>query len=306
MSKRKKVLLCVTGMTPQIVTETLYVLMVERAEWIDEIRVMTTLDGRNQLLSTLLAPDTGQFFAFCREFGFDSGRMKFDETTIWLLRSSDSMLRDIRTESDNVQAGNQICELVRTLTTDPETMLYASVAGGRKTMGIFLTAAMQLFGRVQDRLSHVLVSEDFETHPDFYYLPSQPKELEITDRFGTVIKRVSTQDARIYLADIPFIRLRGLLANWQPEIVKYSDLVARAQEDLDLVESTYEIHIWLCTGRRGWTVSIANRSARLTEREVFVYALLIEAGARHLGPIAVEEITESLIDATLNRLFTTR
>ncbi|HNJ44385.1 MAG TPA: CRISPR-associated ring nuclease, partial [Acidobacteriota bacterium] len=167
-------------------------------------------------------------------------------------------------------------------------------------------AAMQLFGRVQDRLSHVLVSEDFETHPDFYYLPSQPKELEITDRFGTVIKRVSTQDARIYLADIPFIRLRGLLANWQPEIVKYSDLVARAQEDLDLVESTYEIHIWLCTGRRGWTVSIANRSARLTEREVFVYALLIEAGARHLGPIAVEEITESLIDATLNRLFTTR
>lgn len=306
MSKRKKVLVCVTGMTPQIVTETLYVLMVERAEWIDEIRVMTTLDGRNQLLSTLLDPEGGQFFAFCREFGFDSSRIKFDETTIWLLRSSDSMLRDIRTESDNVQAGNQICELVRTLTSDPETTLYASVAGGRKTMGIFLTTALQLFGRVQDRLSHVLVSEDFETHPDFFYIPPHPRELEIKDRFGTVVKRVSTTEARIFLADIPFIRLRGLLTNWQPEIVKYSELVARAQEDLDLAESAYAIHIRRGTGRRGWTVSIANRSARLTEREVFVYVLLIEACYRGLGPIAIEDMTQSLIDAALDRLFTAR
>jgi CRISPR-associated protein (TIGR02584 family) len=34
-------------------------------------------------------------------------------------------------------------------------------------MGIYLTAAMQLYGRAHNALSHVLVGEDFETNPEF-------------------------------------------------------------------------------------------------------------------------------------------
>jgi len=81
------------------------------------------------------------------------------------------MLPDIRSVEDNTFAANQICEIVRELSLTSHTSLHASAAGGRKTMSIYLTAAMQLFGRAQDRLSHVLVSEDFETHPDFFYIP---------------------------------------------------------------------------------------------------------------------------------------
>ena len=49
-------------------------------------------------------------------------------------------------------AGDRICDIVRELTKDAETRIHASAAGGRKTMSIYLTAAMQLFGRVQDTL----------------------------------------------------------------------------------------------------------------------------------------------------------
>lgn len=36
-------------------------------------------------------------------------------------------------------------------------------------MGFFVGYALSLFGRAQDRLSHVLVSDPFESLTDFYY-----------------------------------------------------------------------------------------------------------------------------------------
>src|SRR2546426_12133493 len=65
----RHILLCVAGLTPQIITETLYALTQQRGERIDEIRVITTLGGRDRILSALLDPQQGKFFAFCRDYG---------------------------------------------------------------------------------------------------------------------------------------------------------------------------------------------------------------------------------------------
>jgi len=177
---QKQILLCVTGKTPQIITETLYVLTQQRRERIDEIRVITTLKGRDAVLSHLLDSEKGRFVRFCRDYGIDPATIAFKESSISLLRAADGrMLDDIRTVDDNEDAANQICQIVRELTEDDGSALHASVAGGRKTMGVYLTAAMQLFARPQDQLSHVLVSEDFETHPEFYYIPPVPHDLHI-------------------------------------------------------------------------------------------------------------------------------
>ena len=72
-------------------------------------------------------------------------------------------------------------------------------------MGIYLTAAMQLFGRTGDELSHVLVNEDFEGNPKFFYPPPVAQIIETLDK-----RLVSTAAAQIYLARVPFIRLRGV------------------------------------------------------------------------------------------------
>jgi CRISPR-associated protein (TIGR02584 family) len=58
---------------------------------------------------------------------------------------------------------------VRELTADPDCAIHASIAGGRKTMGFYLGYALSLFGRPQDRLSHVLVSSPFESNQNFFY-----------------------------------------------------------------------------------------------------------------------------------------
>lgn len=293
----KQILLCVAGLTPQIITETLYVLTQQRNQVIDEIRVITTLKGRDRIRESLLAPQAGKFWQFCQDFSIDPETIKFNENNIFLLYTPDGrMLSDIILEEDNFLVADQVCQIVSQLTSDPNVCIHASVAGGRKSMGILLTAAMQLFGRPQDRLSHVLVKEDFELHPDFYYIPPQPQNLEVKDRYGN-IKELPTTNAEIYLADIPFIRLRGIVSDWiNKSSCSYNELVKKAQEDLDLVESVNELRLYISQD----TVEIGTRRAKLTPREFFVYLLFVQL--RQKGQksfIALGDITQIEIEATL-------
>src|SRR5689334_15277568 len=132
---KRHILLCVAGLTPQIILETLYALTQDRHEHVDEIRVITTLEGRNRLRDTLLDKQHGQLAQFCRDYAIDINSITFDETTITLLRTPDGRtLKDIRTEEENNYAADQICEIVRELTSDKTIRLHASAAGGRKTM----------------------------------------------------------------------------------------------------------------------------------------------------------------------------
>ena len=45
----KRILLAVTGMSPQVITETLYALNVEGEAWPHALRLITTSKGRNTL-----------------------------------------------------------------------------------------------------------------------------------------------------------------------------------------------------------------------------------------------------------------
>jgi CRISPR-associated protein (TIGR02584 family) len=51
---KRNILLCVAGMTPQIITETLFALTQTQKAKIDEVQVITTLDGRDEVTETLL------------------------------------------------------------------------------------------------------------------------------------------------------------------------------------------------------------------------------------------------------------
>ena len=114
-------------------------------------------------------------------------------------------LDDLRTPSDNEAAANFILEQVRGIVENPDTRLIASLAGGRKTMGAILYAALTLAARETDRITHVLVSEPFETLRDFWY-PRQPGG-PIPERGGAAHDPAA---ARIDLADLPFVPLRNL------------------------------------------------------------------------------------------------
>ena len=204
----RRILLCAVGLSPQVVTETLYALAVQAPEpWIpDEVHLVSTQEGARRARLTLLHPRSGQFHALVREFGLPPG-VRFDDATIHVVTDAEGRpLDDIRMPEDNACAADYIARLVRGLTADPRTELHVSIAGGRKTMGYYLGYLLSLFGRDTDRLSHVLVNEPFESHPEFFFPPRTAAVLYTRDG-----QPAGTADARVTLAEIPFVRLRDHL-----------------------------------------------------------------------------------------------
>ncbi|MBN8507901.1 MAG: TIGR02584 family CRISPR-associated protein [Burkholderiales bacterium] len=227
-SNGRRILLAVTGLTPQVVTETLYALHRADADTLPhQVHVLTTAEGAERARLALLSEEPGWFARLCADFGLPP--IAFDESHIHVLRSADGQpLADIRSASDNAAAADQIADFIRRLTADPDTALHVSLAGGRKTLGFFAGYALSLWGRPQDRLSHVLVSEPFESSWEFFY--PTPYERIIQTRDGKI---ANCAKAEVSLADIPFVRLRhGLPAELREGRASFAQAVAAAQGQL--------------------------------------------------------------------------
>lgn len=200
---QKRILLAVSGMSPQIVTETLFSLATRSENQFipTDIFVITTADGKKQAEQQLLHPETGKFHQFCKDYAMPE--IRFSAANIWVIENADGLpLNDIKTPQDNEAAADFITHKVRDLTRDENCALHVSIAGGRKTMGYYLGYALSLYGRKQDCLSHVLVTDKYESLREFFY--PTPYSQIIFDRDN---KSLDAQDAEVMLAEIPFVRL---------------------------------------------------------------------------------------------------
>lgn len=229
----RRILLAVTGLTPQVVTESLYALAC-RAEspWIpDEIHLITTSTGAESARLNLLLAPNGWFHRLCADYGLPP--IDFPVGNIHVVSDDKGkLLEDIRTQEDNTQAADFITKVVRTLTADDGNELHVSIAGGRKTMGYYLGYALSLYGRPQDRLSHVLVSDPYETNREFYY--PTPYAHAIHSKRGDKEITVDASNARVELADIPFVRLReGLPERLRTGQAGFSRVVTTANRSLE-------------------------------------------------------------------------
>lgn len=202
----RRILLAVTGLSPQVVTETLYALAVKAEHSLipTEVQIITTAEGADRARLTLLSHEPGWFQRLRRDFALPP--IAFDETRIHLLPGANGRpLEDLRTPADHERAADFITARVRELTAEPTSSLHASIAGGRKSMGFYLGYALSLYGRDQDCLSHVLVSARYESHPDFYYPTPYPHIIHTPPPDS---RPLDTQQAEVTLAEIPFVSLR--------------------------------------------------------------------------------------------------
>ncbi len=302
MTNKRNILLCVAGMSPQIITETLYALTQQSTPKvrIEEIRVITTLDGRDKVTKILLNKENGVFYQFCQDFGIDSNSILFDETCISLLRTKDGRtLDDIRTPQENELAGDQICEIVRELCKNENNRIFASAAGGRKTMSIYLTLAMSLFGRAADELSHVLVNEGFESNA--FYPPPIPQNITYFNPITKISKEVNTNDAKIYLAPIPFIRFRGIGSDNQTfvEAKSYGEIVNEAQKVLDIREKEYDLYIDI---KKQSAFVRGQNIKKFTPREFFFYWIFIKKRLQGKQVISISDLTEPDFHSALKEI----
>ena len=208
---KKHVLVAVMGKTPQIITETLYALMIKsnpRAP-ISEIHIITTAEGAQIAWRALGGPE-GAVARLCREYGIDPEAVRFEKEQIKIIeRENEESLDDVRTSRDNAFLESQMFGFIKRLTEDPNTVLHCSIAGGRKTMSAYMMLALTLYGREQDRLTHVLVPEEFETNSKFFFPPKRNEPIAVRKGADWIVGQ--TRDAHIELADIRFLRLRSLM-----------------------------------------------------------------------------------------------
>ncbi|RMG56422.1 MAG: TIGR02584 family CRISPR-associated protein [Acidobacteria bacterium] len=255
-SPYRHILVAVAGQTPQIITETLYALMVQRRPPvpISEIYILTTRRGAQIARHALLDAPTGQFFAFCREYDINPSSIAFDEQHIITLKRTGSgdrrsrrrrrapaaePLDDIRTVADNQALARQLLGFIKQLTSDPRTALHCSLAGGRKTMSAYMALALTLYGRRQDSLSHVLVPEEYESNPNFFFPTRRRKVIGILRNGQPAI--ADAKRARIELAEIPFIRLRDVLGRRFTQLDESVErTIQLAQHELDLTQTRPE------------------------------------------------------------------
>ena len=208
----KNILLAVTGLSPQVITETLYALH-QNGRTVDAIHVITTRQGKEKIYAELLSGGKGQYYKYLEEYGIKRSTIDFGHRNVHVIADENgNEISDIATEEDNERLLNRCLELTFRLTRDRNTSVFFSVAGGRKTMSSCLTLAAQMYGRPQDRLYHVLVSPEFESNPDFFYPPKESRTIELRDRKGQPILK-ETKFAEVNLIHIPFVSIRERLSS---------------------------------------------------------------------------------------------
>ena len=239
----RNILFLVTGMTPQIITETIWALACDENlddTWVpDEVHVLSTQDGLNQIRKRLF--EDGVFEQFKRDYPILE-QVDFDPTTHLhvITDQNGKPLMDLKTPEDNERSADIICEMVKSFTSIDDTSVHVSIAGGRKTMGFYAGYALSLYGRAQDSMSHVLVEEKFEKASNFFY--PTPKEHLVSDRDSKVIG--DARDAQVWLAKIPFVRMHeAILPKHQlKKEDSFSEVVQKineSYEDISLEMNTF-------------------------------------------------------------------
>ena len=189
----RRLLLLVTGLKPQIVTETLYKLAVKNKPAFipHEVHIITTKEGADYAKKYLLGeknlgplkgekkldfpdeatPLKGYIHQFCEDYHLDN--INFDESMIHVFDGTTSDLKnDAEAEEDNGKTATFIGQKIQEFTQYDNTALHVSLSGGRRNMSYYMGSAISLYGRMQDRLSHILVDRTFEETGLFYPAPN--------------------------------------------------------------------------------------------------------------------------------------
>lgn len=262
MKPKNHILIAVTGMTPQVVTETLFGLMVQKKIPISEVFVITTAEGKTALLGN---PDrnlpalSSEIRRMCAQYFLVPP--SFDLSTNVLVAREESVeLHDIRSDRENQLFPNLITDFIRSKAADPDTILHCSITGGRKTMSVAMAFALSLFGRKDDAMYHVLVSKELEDSKKFF--PENDEE-----------------SRQLVIAQVPFVRLleKLPLLREYPR-ASFNELVSIAQGEIDQLVTLPP----LVFDRASHSVIIGSERIRLKPFEFAFY--LFCAQERHPVP----------------------
>ena len=293
----KHVLISVVGLSPQVITETLYCYwcLASPPIPITEVFALTTLRGKRALEETLLG-DNGKLKSLCNDYNLPT--IHFNLANIYLLKGADGQpLEDISSVIDNEAIADQFFAFVRKLATSTDICLHASIAGGRKTMGLYIGLAMQFYGRPGDTLSHVLVNPELENQEFFYPLPNG---VDVVLNDG---RTIPADEIRLELAEIPLLLLREKIPFLKEHTdAGYTELIGIAQREYNVLQAISPVAI----NTFSRCLEIGEVAINLTPLELALYLFFarqhLEGQVEDRYSISRFDIREGLLTAALRNI----
>jgi CRISPR-associated protein (TIGR02584 family) len=279
------ILLAVTGMSPAVLTETVWALAHEQAPVIpDRVVVLTTISGRQAVERELLTPAEPGARDLWQDLrsailGPDAAadpRLMLDPPRVVEAPNPrtgrSDWLEDLRSPAENAATANFLLSEVRRWTETPDTHLVLSIAGGRKTMGALLYACASLVAHEHDRLTHVLVNDPFDDprlKPRFYFPGQSCRQLATPEG-----RQVFAAQALIELADIPFVPFRNL---FERDMIRkpasFVELVARCRGKVEEI-ARRNVRLQAAYSRR--QIKVNGHALKLSAQQCLLLLFLAE------------------------------
>jgi len=279
MATSKNILISMVGMSPAVLTETIWALAQESDPWIPEqVVAITTTEGAAKIQALLL--QSGEWERLRKKIGASDTQLRFGASgSIQILNDGSHDFSDITTPSENDAAADVILKILRQYTENPETQIVASIAGGRKTMSALMFACMTLLGREEDRICHVLANDQYIfDHKNFLFPKNKTEE----------------KAAQIQLSALPFVRVRGL---YEKELGKapssYSSLVHEFQSGTPPAINYPKIKIFTTDGK----IFADGEDLNLSPREfLLVLVLCTQFHKKKTFFLKWEEVKEEIVE----------
>lgn len=280
------VLFAAIGLTPAVLTETIWALAEEGPRSVpDRIVVCTTARGKERIEQVFFRDHRWQEFVreLERAFGEDfSDKLRFgptgDSLRVIPTYRQDRELEDILTTEDNQAVGDFFLEHLRPFAESENIRIIASIAGGRKSMGALLLTVMSLIGREEDRVCHVLVEEPWDRVQGVLF-PEKGRGYAHPDD-GVLL---DAGDMKIHLADIPFVPLRQIFPH---EVSRFSGSYRGLLSRLRCRSSRLSEQLQVVLDPARGSCHTAGKSLDLSPREyLFLLSFAVRASEGR-GPLA--------------------
>jgi len=194
--KSNKVLICLLGKSPQVLTEALYFLAYKNKISYDKIIVITTSDCIEHISGSLKK----ELKSFAQKYGIDLTE------AIEYYESIDELYLNQRSSS----LTNLIYDLVKSEKLRGST-LDCIISGGRKTMSVDLAIALSIFGNDDDKMYHVVASEKFAQSKKYY-------------------PETEDEENELFIIEKPFVKLKVSSNNNSSQI---NELIRIVQREID-------------------------------------------------------------------------
>ena len=289
--KKRTVLVAGMGITPAVLSETIWALAVKKPAVVpDEVVVITMRNGAERLKESFFGAKTNGWKRLTeglkRNGVKTDGKLRFGPTqsSIRIIANAAGTddLEEAITPEDVTRMADDILLTLRGFTEDPSTTVYASIAGGRKTMSALMLSCMSLLGRDGDHVLHVLVNAPFDRSlkPEFLF-PERGRT--VVDAQG---RKHRCTDAKIDLIDLPFVKMRGWYqGKFHSAPPSYGQLVSDVQ-NIAPQASVEPPDIAFDT--RNGDISVDGKPLRLSPQEFMVLATDLLLRPPDLGTVLLE------------------